>query len=214
MALVLIDVDGTLLTGASSERRLIRRLAARGRIGPVQLAACLGFALRHAPRYGRHVWKKNKAYLARLAVADVAAQAAELVQDVLLPDLRPGLLRRLEHHRAAGDTLALLTGAPSFIADPLARALDIEHCIATRCAVRGGRFTAAPPLRHPFREEKAQLAATLCRELGVRLEHAVAYADSVDDAPLLARVGHAVAVDPDRELAGCAAARGWEVLGA
>ena len=46
---------------------------------------------------------------------------------------------------------------------------------------------------------------------GIDLAASYAYSDSITDEPMLAAVGHPVAVNPDRALARVAAERGWEV---
>lgn len=212
MRLVLFDVDGTLTTGASSERRFIKYLLRHGRLGPRQLTALAEFALRYGLRYGRHVFKKDKAYLCRLAVDDVARLAREFVHAELVSALYAPACERLAEHRQAGDTVALLTGTPQFIADPLARYLDVQHVCATRCHVRDSRFTAQPPLRHPFGPAKVALAYELARQTGLALRTTLAYADSGHDLALLDAVSQPVAVRPDKALRRAAAVRGWEVL--
>lgn len=209
--LVLVDLDGTLLDPPSSERRFIRHLTRRGLLGPRQWLAAGAFFLRWTSCFGRAVGRKNKAYLAGLAPARVAPVAEAFVSGELLPRLYPELLERLRRHAAEGDVLVLLTGAPEFVAAPIARRLG-ARCCATLCCVRDGRYTAHPPLRHPFGADKLALAQALAQELGIELAGCVAYADSGDDLPLLRAVGRAVAVNPDRRLARAAARHGWEVL--
>jgi HAD superfamily hydrolase (TIGR01490 family) len=211
MRLILVDLDGTLLDHPSSERRFIRHLARRGMLGPRQWLAAGGFFLRWTARFGRAVARKNKAYLAGLEQGRVAMAADAFVTGVILPRLQPALLDRLRRHAAAGDRLVLLTGAPDFIAAPVARRIG-ARCCATVCRGRDGRYTASPPLRHPLGAEKLALARELAQDAGVELHRCVAYADSGDDIPLLRAVGRAVAVNPDRRLARAAARRGWEVV--
>lgn len=214
MALVLFDLDGTLVDKPSVERRFIARLIKDGRLGLPQLGAALWFAASQAPRYGRHAWKKDKAYLTGLPVDAVEAWAAEFVQEHIARHVRPALRARLELHRRADDTLALLTGTPDFLARPIAALLGIEHCCAAVCASREGRFTRDPPPVHPFAEAKLELARALCNRLGFSLHQCVAYADSAHDLPLLREVGRPVAVYPERPLGLAAHQLGWEILGA
>lgn len=212
VALVLFDLDGTLLHGVSSERRFAAHLLRRGMIGPQGLATYAAFALRYLPAYGRHVLKKDKAYLAGLERTQAEALARRFVSNELVSRLFPPALARLKQHLAAGDEVAILTGAPDFIAQPLAEHLGVGHVYATRCAVKDGRFTAAPPSSHPFGKEKLAAAEQACRDLGCRVSSAIAYADSSYDIPLLRAVGQAVAVQPDSRLRREALARGWEIL--
>lgn len=209
MRLVLVDLDGTLLDPPSSERRFIRHLARGGRLGARQWFAAGLFFLRWGWQFGRATGRKNKAYLSGLDVAEVAQAARHFVAGEILPRLRPAMLERLRGHAADGDILVLLTGAPDFIAIPVAHHIG-ARCCAAEPDRRDGRYTARPPRRHPLGVEKLALV----HALGARTElrRCVAYADSGDDIPLLKAVGRAVAVHPDSRLARAAGARGWEVI--
>ena len=214
MALVLMDVDGTLLPNPSSETRFIYYLATHAKLGPVQIAAALGFYAVYWRRFGAHVGRKNKAYLANLQRADVSALGERFVRERLVPQLRPAVTERLRGHQRAGDRIALLTGAPDFLAAPLARALGVSSWYATECACRGQRFHWRPPVQHPLGPEKLAAAQWLCAQENVSLREVTAYADSIHDLELLEQVAHAVAVHPDRALRRIARERGWERLDA
>lgn len=211
MRLVLVDLDGTLLAGGS-EIRFIAHLTAARRIGLAALLSSLAFALRHGPRYGRHVWKKNKAYLAGLSTADVARWGEAFAVERLIPLLRGAMRERIARHRAAGDHVLLMTGTPDFLARPLAEAVGADGWIAASCAHCDGRYTVSPPLAHPFAGEKLRHAREAAERLGLSLADGVAYADTGDDIELLAAVGTAIAVAPDRRLARCARNSGWEIM--
>lgn len=208
---VFVDLDGTLVPPPSTEVRLARVLAAEGRLGARQLAAWLAFLARHA-RLGRHALRLDKAWLAGLDVAAVADAAQRLAAALVPGTVRPALRERLAAHRAAGDRLVLLTGAPQSLAEAFAQRLEMEDAIGALCARRGGRYLAAAPLRHPFGTAKRILAAAWCERHGARLETACAYGDSRHDLALLAAVGTPVAVAPDRVLAAHARRRDWEII--
>jgi HAD superfamily hydrolase (TIGR01490 family) len=212
VALVLVDFDGTLLTGPSSEKRFFIDLLRRGRIGPRQLTAFLRFTLRWRRRWGGDVWKKNKAYLAGLAEAEVEDLARALALQRLVPDLFPPMVRRLEAHRVRGDEVLLLTGTLDCIARPMAAHLGILHLRATRCAVSGGRLLGDPPLEHPLGAAKVRIATEEARRRGLPLEEATAYGDASEDLALLTAVGRPVAVRPHPRLRREAIRRGWAVL--
>lgn len=212
MGLALVDLDGTLIRG-SSEGVLFLHLLRTRALGPHQVRAGLGFLLREAPRYGVDVIRKNKSYLSELPVSLVQAAARRVVEEVLLGRVRPCMRARLAEHARDRHVVVLLTGAPEFIAAPMAQALGIPHWVATECAQRDGHFVAGPPLRHPHGPEKARIAGALAARFGVSLEQCVAYADSGSDAALLERVGRPVPVYPDFRLARIARRRGWRVLG-
>lgn len=213
MALAVFDVDGTLVAGPSTERRLFLELLRRGWLGPRQLLAFLHFGARHAAEYGWHTWKKDKAYLAGLECAGVEAHVSGWVSRSAPRWWFAPCLERLRLHRAAGDTVVLLSGTPQFLADALARELGAARAIGTLCATAAGRFLAQPPLRHPFGPGKLELVKALCAELHVPAADLFAYGDSVHDLPLLQLAGHPVAVRPDPALRVAAVTAGWEVLG-
>lgn len=211
--LVFVDLDGTLLAGGS-EARFIAHLTATRRIGVGALLRSLVFALRHWPRYGRHVWKKNKAYLAGLSTAEVARWGEAFAAERLTPLLRSAVRERITCHRAAGDRVILMTGTPDFLARPLAEVVGTDGWIATACAQCDGRYSDSPPLTHPFAAAKLRHAREAAELVGISLAECVAYADTGDDVELLAAVGTAIAVAPDRRLARHARASGWEIMAA
>jgi HAD superfamily hydrolase (TIGR01490 family) len=212
MALVLVDVDGTLVPPPSGEARFIAWLIWQRMLGARQLAAAAWFQVRWMPRFGLFTHRRNKAYLSGLSPEAVESVAASFVAERIAPHLRPNMRMRLQAHHALGDQVALLTGTPEFIARPLARRLGINLWVATLPSKRNGRFTAALPHRHPYAAEKIACAEALCADLGVRLAEAVAYADSGSDVALLERVGRPVAVHPDTPLRAAARTRGWEII--
>lgn len=212
MACVLVDVDGTLLGGPSTEFRFVLHLLMRRRIGWRQAALAAAFTLRWAAHFGRHVFKKNKSYLAGLAVDDVAAEAEAFVARSVVPRLRREILELIAAHVARGDKVVLLTGTPEFIAEPLGRRLDADSICATRCAQREGIYTADPPLLHPFGDAKVVLGREICRAMRGPIDEAVAYADSIHDLPLLLQVGRPVAAWPDAALRSIAQKGNWLVL--
>jgi HAD superfamily hydrolase (TIGR01490 family) len=213
LALAIFDIDGTLITGPSLEKRLFTLLFRQGRLGPTQLLAFARFGIGFAPEFGRHTMKKNKAYLSGLGCADVDALVSAWVRRAAPGWWYPPALARLRQHQATGDTVVLLSGTPQFVADALARELGLTRAIGTCCMAEAGRFCADPPLVHPFGAEKRALAEVLCAESGTPVAAMYSYGDSVHDLPLLRLAGHPVAVRPDAALLAAAKAAGWEILG-
>lgn len=211
MNLAFFDIDGTLVAGRS-EVMFWRYLASRGRQGPRHYLAWLGFLLRRLPTDGLHAARINKAYLSGLTLDDIANLAPAFVAEKLVPALCRPTVQRLKEHLDRGDTVVLLSGTLEVVARALADHLGAQQVRATQCAQRDGRFLARAPVMHPFGEAKRTLAQELARDLGSDLKQAAAYGDSHHDIPLLAAVGHPVAVRPDAELAEVARERGWEVL--
>lgn len=208
----MFDIDGTLVAGSSTERRLFRALLRAGLLGPRQLAAFAGFLVRHLPAEGRHAFRKNKAYLAGLEAAALADFADDWVPRALAGQWFAPAVARLAAHRSAGDEVLLLSGTPDFVARAIAREVGATAAIGTVCTVAAGRFTAAAPRLHPFGAAKLATVQALCAGRGLDLASVTAYGDAVHDLPLLAAVGWPVAVRPDAALARVALARRWEII--
>jgi len=213
LALAIFDIDGTLITGPTLEKRLFSHLFRRGLLGPEQLWAFVHFGASHAAEFGRHTMKKNKAYLAGLSCADVQTLVSGWVAQGAPRWWYPAAVARLRQHQAAGDRVVLLSGAPQFVVDALAHELGVTRALGTCCTAKDGKFCADPPRVHPFGTEKRSLAAGLCAEFGEREGEMFAYGDSVHDLPLLQFAGHPVAVRPDPGLLAAARAAGFEILG-
>lgn len=212
MALVFFDLDGTLIKGLSSEKRFFMHLA-RGRILRTrQLAAFFYFTCRWLIHFRTDVWKKNKAYLTGLKIEKIHPLAQQFATQVLLPNLRPIVKQCLENHLSQGDTVALLTGTPDFIAYPIAKQLGIDHIDATVCHTKNDCFTSTPPGIHPFGAVKVQIAEQVCRSFNTNLADCAAYADSASDVALLTLVSKPVAVCPDRKLRKIAERQGWRII--
>lgn len=120
--------------------------------------------------------------------------------------------RAVEHHRARGDVLAIVTGASPYTARPLARRLGIEHVVASDLEIgANGCFTGriAEPLC--YGRGKIERAGRLAEQLGFRLEESTFYSDSYTDLPLLEHVREPVVINPDPRLARVAKRRRWRV---
>lgn len=208
----IFDLDGTLIGLPSSERRFIGELWARRAIDWRRASLFALFLLVWLPRFGTDVARRNKAYLSGLSVSEVES-LGEHFAGQLAGEVRPALLARLRDHQSRGDFTLLLSGSPYFIARPLGRRLGFDAVIAGQPTIRGERFSWLPASSHPLREAKATLAAEACAARGTRLADATAYGDSALDLPLLLRVAHPVAVQPDLSLRRVARARRWPILG-
>jgi HAD superfamily hydrolase (TIGR01490 family) len=131
--------------------------------------------------------------------------------DYVLPTVQAKGRAAVERHRAAGDLIAIVTGATRYVAYPLARELGIEHVVCTELEVENGCFTGRPVDPLCYGEGKLALARRMGEKFGFSLADATFYSDSITDLPLLAAVGRPVVVNPDARLAREARRRGWKV---
>jgi HAD superfamily hydrolase (TIGR01490 family) len=141
----------------------------------------------------------------------VARIARDAVEEVLEPIVYDEALDLIAEHRAAGRPVYLVSASPQEIVAPLAEHLGVDGAIATVAEVDdAGRYTGRVE-RYCSGEEKVVAMAAEAARAGIDLGASWAYSDSATDVPMLAAVGHPVAVNPDRELLRVARERGWAV---
>ncbi len=146
-----------------------------------------------------------------------AAHAAreDFMRRVVGPALRPEARALVEQHRAAGDTLVIVTATNEFVTRPIADALGVQELVAVQLERDASGWLTGEIVGVPsFREGKIirmeqWLAA---RGLGWADVDATFYSDSPNDLPLLEKVSHPVATNPDERLRRVALERGWRIL--
>lgn len=215
MKLALFDLDNTLLAGDSDfewaqfliEQGVLDREVYEARnqgfydqykAGTLDIYEFLDFQLKPLSRHPRDV---------------LDAWHRDFVERRIKPIVRDSARALVERHR--GDLCAVITATNSFVTAPIVREFGIEHLIATEPEVRDGAFTGNVTDIPCFREGKVQRLESWLESQGRDLasfEASWFYSDSLNDLPLLARVTHPVAVDPDDTLRKHAEARGWPVI--
>ncbi|WP_428623990.1 HAD family hydrolase [Sedimenticola sp.] len=132
----------------------------------------------------------------------------EKIEPILLPAGRA----LVERHRTAGDTLMIITATNAFVTAPIAAAFGIEHLLATEPEMIEGRYTGEVAGTPCFREGKVTRLNQWLAQHQQDLAGSTFYSDSHNDLPLLNRVAHPVAVDPDDTLAQHAREQGWPII--
>ncbi len=214
-AAAFFDMDGTLLSSNVVETYLWMRMQemdGADRFGEVGRIAVRLPALIRAERHDRSVFLRQ---MYRHYSGARLAHLERIVDEVLAPHvlsrLSPAGIRRVREHRAAGQRTVLITGAIRPLTRPLAPLFD--HIEAAELAVddRGictGYLDASPLVG----ESRAAWMRHWADENGVDLSRSFGYADSHSDLPLLAAVGHPVAVRPDISLFRHAKRNHWPVV--
>ncbi len=139
------------------------------------------------------------------------ALVPEVLGSILL-NVYPEIYRRILDHERAGTATYLCSASPIEVVEPVARALGMTGALATRAETDAdGVYTGR--LIGPFCYGSGKVVAmeSEARRAGIDLGASWAYSDSVSDLPMLERVGHAVAVNPDRTLRDHATERQWEI---
>ncbi|MBA2279689.1 MAG: HAD-IB family hydrolase [Acidimicrobiia bacterium] len=137
--------------------------------------------------------------------------ARDAIEEVIEPIVYAEALDLIAAHQAAGEPVYLVSASPEEIVAPLAEHLRVDGYLATipRVGV-DGRYTGEVD-RYCYGAEKVVAMVALAEAKGFDLATSSAYSDSATDEPMLAAVGHPVAVNPDRELLRIAREREWEI---
>ncbi|HEY4663720.1 MAG TPA: HAD family hydrolase [Comamonas sp.] len=147
----------------------------------------------------------------------VQAQAAHerFMEAVIRPAMKPQAIELVQSHLRAGDTVVITSATNEFVTRPIAAAFGVKELIATELERdSSGWFTGAVKGLPNMREGKvARMDAWLAaRGLSWDAVESTFYSDSMNDVPLLERVNHPVATNPEPRLRALAQERGWRVL--
>lgn len=217
MNLALFDLDNTLLAGDSDfqwaqfliEQRVLDREVYEARnvefyeqykAGTLDIHEFLDFQLKPLSRHPR---------------SQLDAWHSDFMQNRILPIITPAARKLVEEHMLAGDLCVIITATNSFVTGPIARALKVTHLIATEPEQNDGEFTGRVSGLPCFREGKiARLESWLDEHNLTWLSFLESwfYSDSLNDLPLLKKVTHPVAVDPDATLKAHAERNGWPII--
>ena len=143
--------------------------------------------------------------------AEISEIVRDALGDVIEPIVYDEALDRIRSHQRWGHRVFIVSASPEEVVAPIAQLLGVDEAIATRAELdEHGRYSGRTE-RYVYAEEKVVAMREAAALDGIDLEHSWAYSDSATDIPMLAAVGHPVAVNPDRELAAPARERGWLV---
>ena len=217
MKLALFDLDNTLLNGDSDfewsqflirigilDRELFevknQTFYDQYKAGTLDIHEFLDFQLKPLSRHSRKVlddWHRQ--FMAESVMPMVTSQSRELVKQ----------------HLDAGDVCVIITATNSFVTTPIARVFGIEHLIATEPEHIDGEFTGQVADVPCFREGKITRLDNWLSARGWTLdsfEDSVFYSDSMNDLPLMCKVKHPVAANPDATLRAHAEQHGWPII--
>lgn len=147
--------------------------------------------------------------------AAAAAAHAQFMEEVIRPAMHPAAIELVRRHQDAGDTVVITSATNEFVTRPIAQAFGVTELIATELE-RGpdGWLTGAVAGQPNMREGKVLRLAQWLAARGWDWGdvEATFYSDSMNDLPLLEKVQHPVATNPDERLRALAQTRGWPVL--
>jgi HAD superfamily hydrolase (TIGR01490 family) len=214
VGIALFDLDNTLLGGDSdylwgcflAERGVVdrevyalenRRFYDQYRVGTLDIHEFLRFQLRP---------------LAEHDMSTLCRWRALFLEEKIMPIVLPKARALVEEHRRKGDLPVIITATNRFITGPIAGLYGVEQLLATEPEVLDGHFTGGITGTPCFQEGKVTVLTDWLAEHAQTLDHSWFYSDSHNDLPLLNKVTHAVAVDPDEILRRHAGELGWPII--
>lgn len=217
MNLALFDLDNTVLDGDSDfqwaqfliDQRVLDREVYEARnvefyeqykAGTLDIHEFLDFQLKPLSRHPR---------------SQLDAWHREFMEKRILPLITPSARELINKHMLSRDLCVIITATNSFVTGPIARELGINHLIATEPEQKDGEFTGRVSGMPCFREGKiARLENWLDEHNLTWLSFLESwfYSDSLNDLPLLNKVTHPVAVDPDSTLKAHAENNRWPII--
>nr|WP_221188362.1 HAD family hydrolase [Halomonas cerina] len=142
----------------------------------------------------------------------LAAWHQQFMASKIEPHILPKGEELVARHRSRGDTLLIVTATNRFITGPIAERLGVDELIAVEPERLGERYTGRVSGTPSYREGKVKRLEAWLADRDLTLDDSWCYSDSHNDLPLLERVDHPVAVDPDPTLRKEAERRGWKII--
>ncbi len=207
----LFDLDGTLIPNTSAERLLLRYLLKRKEIGFVNLGRALRSLLFHIGSWEQMVYM-NKYYLTGLTDAHLKKIIQHYFSqriNILIPQAMRDIITS---HRQNDTTMILLSGTLSCILEVFAETLLFDDYRGTDLKVEGGILTGNISGLHPYGLQKVTILDQLQKKHNFDLKHSFFYANHFSDRFAMEKVGHPVALNPDKRLRRYAEAKVWDIL--
>ncbi len=214
MGIALFDLDNTLIAGDSDYlwgcflieqgivdgavyERANQRFYDQYKVGELDIHEFLDFQLRP---------------LAEHSMETLRLWRTQYIEEKITPILLPKAHELIGKHRDQGDSLVMITATNRFITEPIADLYGIRNLLATEPEIVADRYTGSVTGTPCFQDGKVTLLSGGLAENEHSLDDSWFYRDSHNDLPLLNKVTHPVAVDPDEILERHASDHRWQTI--
>ena len=137
-------------------------------------------------------------------------------RNYIIPCINSEVVRLLRIHQQANHRTLLISATNEFVIQPIASYLGLDHALGVKLEVDDiGRYTGNYWGTVTYQEGKVKRLMEWLEQRGERYqdyEDSYFYSDSFNDIPLLKKVAHPVAVNPDSKLKDYATAAGWRII--
>ncbi|WP_027857468.1 histidinol-phosphatase [Marinobacterium jannaschii] len=214
MRLAIFDLDNTLLNG-DSDHAWGEFLCQKGIVDSEEYRRANDYFYQQYKQASLDIFEFLEFALKPLAQLDMTqlqALHSEFMATVVADMMLPKAQALLQQHRDQGDFLLIITATNRFVTGPICEALGVDDVLATEPEVVDGQYSGKVAGTPCFQDGKVERLNSWLAEHGHSLEDSYFYSDSRNDLPLLLKVEHPVAVNPDEALDAHAREHGWPVL--
>ncbi|MDB5824797.1 MAG: family hydrolase [Herminiimonas sp.] len=218
MNLALFDLDHTLLP-LDSDYEWGQFMVRQGAVDPVEFARINDdFYVQYQAGTLDPVSYLEFAFgtLSQFSPQQLEAWHAQYMEQVILPAIRPAARALVKKHQDDGDLVAIVTATNRFVTGPIAEAFGVQDLIAAEPALDvHGQITGLVLGTPPYGEGKVTNVRHWLSQRDLTLDsfpRSTFYSDSQNDIPLLSRVTHPVATNPNARLLAHAREHGWPIL--
>ncbi|WP_313201790.1 HAD family hydrolase [Pseudomonas sp.] len=150
--------------------------------------------------------------IAGRTLEEVAHLVEPWVEEVIEPIIYGDACRCIAEHRQRGDRILIISASGTHLVGPIAARLGVDEYLAIELEAVNGVYTGNTHGVLTYREGKITRLLEWLDQEQENLEGASFYSDSRNDLPLLLKVDHPHAVNPDAVLREHAETNGWPIL--
>ena len=154
--------------------------------------------------------------LARFHLSQLEKMHQEFMENYIIPRINLETVCLLRAHQKANHRPLLISATNEFIIRPIARYLGIDHTLGVKLETNDRGYYTGNYLGTPtYREGKVKRLMEWLEQRGEcyqDYEDSYFYSDSFNDVPLLKKVAHPVAINPDCKLKDFATQAGWKII--
>ena len=214
MTLVIFDLDHTILRG-DSDSAWFQFLIEKGTVDK-NLVAKTNQKFYNDYVAGRLVFNDYADFafgILRTTDIDTLKKLRdEYFESKVKPMICPNAVRIMQDHQRKGHKVIISTATNEFVTAPVAEYLMADDLIATKLEKNGDEFTGRHSGTPNFQSGKVvNILAWLKRNPGYDLDNTYFYSDSINDLPLLEKVGHPRPVNADADLKEVSSKKNWRV---
>ncbi len=122
------------------------------------------------------------------------------------------MLGIIDNHKLKGDLILLASATNSLIVSYVAKKLSIKNFISSEVLFQNNLCTGKVRKPYAFGSGKLKLVKYFMNKNNFNFKDAYFYSDSINDEPLLSKVRHPIAVNPDLFLEKKCLIMNWKIL--